>query len=97
MLELVSIDALVAGMFVVKVTKQTGKISVATAGKISAPNDVTALAKKGVLQVQIDLTKSTHLDSDDKQDKKEDGYINESGLSYKQQLAHSPLLQILHR
>lgn len=89
MLELVNIDALVSGMFIVKVTKQSGKISVASAGKISRPEDISGLVDKGILQVQIDLTKSTHLDTDDKPSSDEDTYTNASGLSYSQQLEHS--------
>ena len=95
MLELVNIDALVLGMFVVKVTQQSGNISVTSAGKLITHSDILGLVDKGILQVQIDLTKSTHLDIDDKPDDLSDlseldaQYINASGLSYNQQLEHS--------
>jgi HD-GYP domain-containing protein (c-di-GMP phosphodiesterase class II) len=89
MLELVNIDALTPGMFVVKVTEQDGKITVISAGKISDQQNIAALAKKGILQVQIDLSKSTHISVDDDQDEFEDAYINASGLTYAQQLEHT--------
>jgi HD-GYP domain-containing protein (c-di-GMP phosphodiesterase class II) len=89
MLELVNIDALVSGMFVVKVTKQGGRIAVVSAGKISDQQNVAALAKKGILQVQIDLSKSTHISPDDEVGEQEDAYTNASGLTYAQQLEHT--------
>ena len=89
MLELVNMDALVVGMFVVKVTQQTGKISVTSAGKITTQKAIDELAKKGILQLEIDLTKSTHLKEEEKETNKPDNYVNASGLSYKQQLANS--------
>jgi HD-GYP domain-containing protein (c-di-GMP phosphodiesterase class II) len=89
MLKLVNVDALLPGMFIVKVTKQGGEITVASAGKISGQQDIVGLVAKGILQVQIDLTKSTHLDTDDELDDLDDRYINASGLSYSQQLEHS--------
>lgn len=89
MLQLIDIDSLSSGMFVVKVTKQAGDITVATAGKIGNQTDIADLVDKGILQVQIDLTKSTHLDTDDKLNDLDDVYVNASGLSYNQQLEHS--------
>ncbi|PKG98843.1 DUF3391 domain-containing protein [Paraglaciecola sp. MB-3u-78] len=92
MLERVNVDTLLPGMFIVKVTKQRGNIAVASAGKISSEQDIVGLVAKGILQVQIDLTKSTHLDTDDELsdfDDLDDTYINASGLSYSQQLKHS--------
>ncbi len=101
MLQLINIDALLPGMFVVSVTKQAGTINVATAGKIFCQQDITGLIDKGILQVQIDLKKSTHLNNEEGQvglkelngvdslDNLEDTYVNTSGLSYNQQLEHS--------
>jgi HD-GYP domain-containing protein (c-di-GMP phosphodiesterase class II) len=92
MLQLINIDALLPGMFIVKVTKQAGKITVTSAGKINDQKDIAGLADKGILQVQIDLLKSTHLDNQDGQDGQDDlddMYLNASGLSYNQQLQHS--------
>jgi HD-GYP domain-containing protein (c-di-GMP phosphodiesterase class II) len=95
MLELVNVEGLLPGMFIVNVTKQAGKIIVASAGKLSGHQDIVSLVDKGILQVQIDLTKSTHLNTDDKLDNLEDVKdiedmsINASGLSYNQQLEHS--------
>ena len=92
MLQLINIDTLLPGMFIVKVTKQAGKLSIATAGKIGGKEDIANLVDKGILQVQVDLTKSTHLDIDvrgnDINDL-DDMYVNASGLSYNQQLEHS--------
>jgi HD-GYP domain-containing protein (c-di-GMP phosphodiesterase class II) len=89
MLELVNIDALTPGMFVVKVTEQDGKIAVISAGKICDQQNIVALAKMGILQVQIDLSKSIHNESDDDQDELEDAYTIASGLTYGQQLEHT--------
>ena len=86
MLELVNINRLEPGMFIVKVTEQVGKISVTSAGKISDQQNIAVLAKKGILQVQVDLGKSTHTSLDDEQ---EDTYINASGLTYGQQLEYA--------
>jgi HD-GYP domain-containing protein (c-di-GMP phosphodiesterase class II) len=92
MLEFVDIDALLPGMFIVKVIKQSGKITVATAGKINDQQDINSLLDKGILQVQIDPAKSTHLNTDDKLNDLGEMYLNASGLSYSQQLEHSLIL-----
>jgi HD-GYP domain-containing protein (c-di-GMP phosphodiesterase class II) len=92
MQQLINIDAILPGMFIVKVTKQSGKITVSTAGKINDLQYIANLVDKGILQVQIDLTKSTHLDTDDSLDdleKLDDMYVNASGLSFNQQLTHT--------
>ncbi|MFQ3190494.1 MAG: HD-GYP domain-containing protein (c-di-GMP phosphodiesterase class II) [Paraglaciecola sp.] len=95
MLELVNIDALLPGMFIIKVTKQAGKMSVSSAGKVNDQQNIASLCDKGILQVQIDLTKSTHLDTVDVLDELEDSneiYVNTAGLTYNQQLQHSLIL-----
>jgi HD-GYP domain-containing protein (c-di-GMP phosphodiesterase class II) len=89
MLQLININAILPGMFIVTVTKQAGKVTVATAGKIGDQQDIDGLVAKGILQVQIDLTKSTHFDTDGELDNLDDIYVNASGLSYNQQLEHS--------
>jgi HD-GYP domain-containing protein (c-di-GMP phosphodiesterase class II) len=89
MLQLINIDVLLPGMFIVKVTKQEKTINVATAGKVNNQQDIASLVDKGILQVQIDLTKSSHLDTDNEQNEIDDMYVNVSGLSYNQQLEHS--------
>jgi HD-GYP domain-containing protein (c-di-GMP phosphodiesterase class II) len=89
MLQLINIDGLLPGMFIIKVTKQVGKLNVTTAGKISDPQYIAGLADKGILQVQVDLSKSTHLDTEDGLNESDDMYANASGLSYTQQLEHS--------
>jgi len=94
MLQLVNIDALLPGMFIVKVTKQAGKMTITSAGKVNDEQDIAGLMAKGILQVQVDLVKSTHLDTsnENEQDDLDCGYVNASGLTYKQQLEHSLLL-----
>lgn len=98
MLELVNIDALLPGMFIIRVTKQAGKISVTSAGKVNDQQDIAVLCDKGILQVQIDLTKSSHLytvDGLDELDNLEDSngiYVNTAGLTYNQQLEQSLIL-----
>jgi HD-GYP domain-containing protein (c-di-GMP phosphodiesterase class II) len=89
MLQLINIDGLLPGMFIIKVTKQVGKLNVTTAGKVSGQQYIAGLADKGILQVQVDLSKSTHLDTDDGLNESDDMYVNASGLSYTQQLEHS--------
>jgi HD-GYP domain-containing protein (c-di-GMP phosphodiesterase class II) len=89
MLQLVNIDALLPGMFIVKVTEQAGKITITSAGKIKHQQDITNLVEKGILQVQIDLLKSTHLNNEDQEDELDNVYTNTSGLTYNQQLQHS--------
>jgi HD-GYP domain-containing protein (c-di-GMP phosphodiesterase class II) len=92
MLQLINIDALLPGMFIVKVIKQAGKITVATAGRVNGQQDINNLLDKGILQVQIDPTKSTHLDTEDGLNDLDETYVNASGLSYSQQLEHSLML-----
>lgn len=92
MLQLVNVDALLPGMFIVKVTKQAGKITVISAGRINHQQDITSLIDKGILQVQVDLVKSTHLENAGDLDELENLYVNTSGLTYNQQLEHSLLL-----
>lgn len=87
MLQLIDIDAVLPGMFVVKVTKQAGKLKVSSAGMIKSEEHVGSMAEKGILQIQIDLSKSNHLNSHDKGE--DEVYTNAAGLTYNQQLEHS--------
>jgi HD-GYP domain-containing protein (c-di-GMP phosphodiesterase class II) len=89
MLQLYNIDAILPGMFIVKVTNQAGKINVTSAGKVNNERDISKLADKGILQVQVDLSRSTHISHDEEVDDIDDVYVNASGLSYNQQLEHS--------
>lgn len=86
MLQLVDIDEILPGMYIVKVTKQAGKIKITKAGKISSLQDLAELAQKGILQVQVDLSKSTHLDDQSTDDDLEQTAID---LTYNQQLEHA--------
>jgi HD-GYP domain-containing protein (c-di-GMP phosphodiesterase class II) len=92
MLQIINIDALLPGMFIVKVIKQAGEITVATPGKINDQQDINSLIDKGILQVQIDPAKSTHLNTDDGLNDLGETYLNASGLSYNQQLEDSLIL-----
>ena len=94
MLQLVNIDAVLPGMFIINVTKQVGKINVTTAGKVGGQQYIADLVDKGILQVQVDMSKSSHLDTDDGQDDLDGMYVNASGLSYNQQLEHSLKLYV---
>jgi HD-GYP domain-containing protein (c-di-GMP phosphodiesterase class II) len=88
MLQKVEIDNLCSGMFVTKVTKQLAKVRITSGGRLTSENDIASMRQKGILQVEIDLAKSTHLATlDDSEDVVElDSYINASGMSYEQQL-----------
>ncbi|MGS2719861.1 HD-GYP domain-containing protein [Paraglaciecola aestuariivivens] len=86
MLQLIDIDAIQPGMYVVKVTKQTGQFTLKQAGKVKRPQDIQLLATKGILQVQVDLSKSDHLQENQQQDNPPPIYVNEAGYSYNQQL-----------
>jgi HD-GYP domain-containing protein (c-di-GMP phosphodiesterase class II) len=88
MLQLINIDALLPGMFIVKVTRQDGTITITTAGKVNDQSHIDKLVSKGIQQVQIDLSKSSHNDVDDDLDDI-GAYVNASGLSYNQQLEHT--------
>lgn len=94
MLQLVNIGALLPGMFIVKVTKQAGKMTVTTAGKVNNQHDIANMVAKGILQVQIDLNKSSHLEAEGESqlDELDEVYSNSSGLTYNQQLEHSLML-----
>jgi HD-GYP domain-containing protein (c-di-GMP phosphodiesterase class II) len=92
MLQIINIDALLPGMFIVKVIKQAGEITVATPGKINDQQDINSLIDKGILQVQIDPAKSTHLNTDVGLNDLRETYLNASGLSYNQQLEDSLIL-----
>lgn len=94
MLQRVNIGALLPGMFIVKVTKQAGKMTVTTAGKVNDQHDIANMVAKGILQVQIDLNKSSHLEAEGESqlDELDEVYSNSSGLTYNQQLEHSLML-----
>lgn len=89
MLKLIEIDQLIPGMFIVKVTKQAGKLTVTSAGKVKDKEVIVKLVNQGILQVQIDLSKSTHLDTAEETVEWDQAYTNSSGLNYAEQLEHS--------
>lgn len=56
--KIIPIGQLKAGMYVVKVTKQAGKINIKNQGLVKSANAVSYLKKSGILEVEIDLEKS---------------------------------------
>lgn len=83
MLKLIDITELQVGMYVTQVTEQQGTLRVASAGKITTQSQITDLVNKGIKQLEIDLSKSNEINSE--QDLPLDER-NENGLNYGQQL-----------
>ncbi len=83
MLQTIDISELLPGMYVVSVTKQKGDLKVKASGKVKSTEYIENIASKGVLELQIDLTKSTHTTPGQVKDS---DYSNHSGLTYNQQL-----------
>lgn len=54
----ISIEQLVPGMFVNRVTRQTGQLKVKSQGLIKRSEIINALKKKGILELEIDYSKS---------------------------------------
>ncbi|MFT4939795.1 MAG: HD-GYP domain-containing protein (c-di-GMP phosphodiesterase class II) [Paraglaciecola sp.] len=88
MLQKVDIDELCPGMFVTNVTKQHAKIRITSGGRLTSKSDIVEMRKKGILQVEIDLAKSTHLANQDEGEAAVElaNNVNAAGLTYKQQL-----------
>ena len=87
MLKVINIAELQPGMFVTQVTKQDGEFRVTSAGKIKDRDEINDLVDKGILELEIDLSRSSQNQSQaavlplDK--------VNHLGLTYTQQLEHS--------
>ncbi|WP_221074839.1 HD-GYP domain-containing protein [Agarivorans aestuarii] len=60
----INIDALKEGMFVVSITSQTGKTSIAQSGRITQAKQVTVLKNKGVKVVNVDWSRSVFAEQD---------------------------------
>lgn len=58
MLQVIHIDELTTGMFVNGVVKQNGQLKVKTKGLVSSIESVETLRNKGVIQLEIDLSRS---------------------------------------
>jgi len=58
MLKTIEISELKTGMFVTRVVKQQGKFRVTSGGRITQDEEIDKLKAKGILQVEIDLSKS---------------------------------------
>ncbi|BEU01856.1 phosphodiesterase [Agarivorans sp. OAG1] len=63
----INIDALKEGMFVVSITSQTGKTSIAQSGRITQSKQVTVLKNKGVKVVNVDWSRSVFAEQDSEQ------------------------------
>lgn len=85
MIQTIDISALLPGMYVLKVTKQNGKLKVTESGKVKDAEVIATMQKKGVLEVQVDLEKSTHQALEEGLIHDKD-YTNSAGLTYNQQL-----------
>jgi HD-GYP domain-containing protein (c-di-GMP phosphodiesterase class II) len=90
MLQIINVEELKIGMYVTQVTKQSGKIRITSTGRLNSEIDIKNIVEKGILQIEIDLSKSTH---EAEHDEPVDDYVNEAGLSYKDQLNMSLKLQ----
>ncbi|MCC2603816.1 HD-GYP domain-containing protein [Planctobacterium marinum] len=55
---IVPIDQLLPGMFVSRVTKQSGQLKVKSQGLIKRPELIAMLKKKGILELEVDYSKS---------------------------------------
>ncbi|MGJ8681734.1 HD-GYP domain-containing protein [Paraglaciecola sp.] len=87
MSQTIEISALLPGMYVLRVSKQKGELKVTASGKVKDQDYIAHMIDKGVLEVEVDLDKSSHVEVDDTD--KEDDYTNAAGLSYNQQLEMS--------
>jgi HD-GYP domain-containing protein (c-di-GMP phosphodiesterase class II) len=85
MIQTIDISALLPGMFVVNVTKQIGDVTITASGKVKDADYIANMVNKGILEVEVDLNKSTHKVEQAGQVTDED-YSNASGLTYNQQL-----------
>lgn len=86
MLQIIDISKLLPGMYVIRVTKQKGKLTVTASGKVKTEEYIKSIASKGVLEVEVDLNKSSHATPGEVKDS---DYRNDSGLTYNQQLERS--------
>ena len=60
MLEQVPIDELQPGMYVNQVLEQTGSLRMRSKGIVKTQAIIDSLKSKGILRVEVDLTKSKH-------------------------------------
>lgn len=82
MLKIIEISELQTGMFVTRVVKQEGQFRVSSGGQVKLDEEINNFKAKGILQVEIDLTKSVL-------NKQSDIDLNELVKDYGQQLEHS--------
>ncbi|WP_340681085.1 HD domain-containing phosphohydrolase [Paraglaciecola sp.] len=87
MLKVIDIAELQPGMFVTQVTKQEGVYRVTSAGRIKNSGEISNLIDKGILQIEIDLNKSLHGDSQNNELPLDQ--VNHHSLNYSQQLEHA--------
>lgn len=84
MLQTINTESLQPGMYVVRIIKQTGNLEITVGGRIKSADTIDNIKHKGVLEVEIDLEKSTHLET--LPEFFEDDYLSATGLTYNQQL-----------
>ena len=90
MLKVIDISALQPGMYVTQVTQQQGEYRVASTGRVQTQTQINDLKKKGILQLEIDLSRSLLGDAEPHSTEPEPlDTPNHAGLSYRQQLEHS--------
>ncbi|TDF39678.1 HD-GYP domain-containing protein [Alteromonadaceae bacterium M269] len=58
MFETIAIDELLPGMFVNQVLKQTGTLKIKTQGLVKSEKSIALLKSKGILELEIDLSRS---------------------------------------
>ena len=60
MLQTIDISELLPGMYVTKVVKQLGTLTIKVEGKVSSESHLQSVVEQGVLEVEVDLSKSSH-------------------------------------
>ena len=60
MLEQVPIDELKPGMYVTQVLEQSGNLQIRSKGVVKSQSIIQTLKNKGILLLEVDLTKSKH-------------------------------------
>ncbi|MDP5030226.1 MAG: DUF3391 domain-containing protein [Paraglaciecola sp.] len=84
MLKIIEISELQTGMFVTRVVKQKGKLRLTSSGTVKREEEITRLQEKGILELEIDLSKSLG-----EQSGLHDLSLQEFSKDYGQQLEHS--------
>jgi HD-GYP domain-containing protein (c-di-GMP phosphodiesterase class II) len=86
MLQKIDVNELCPGMYVTGVLRQKGNIKITSSGRINTEKDISSFVDKGILQVEIDLVKSTHLQFLQEELSAKDNDLNTASLSYRAQM-----------